>query len=426
MKNSQTTLYIIYINVALYATCFQIQRPLEPFLVEKLGLNNNEDSASDYAKLQSFFAVMQMIGSIIAGGFIDKYGAKMGLLVSFLASGLSYYILSMSTSIELLYLSKVPTIFQSGFLAAQAAAAQISSDGAERVATLGRLTAAYTVGSILGPTIGGFLGSTGDYYYAAQISTALSLLSVVLTLLMSNESAPVKASSKSTSSSAQSIFEVLFSYFSSISNIMKLVWLLISVKLISSIANSIAASAFPIILKDIYALNEKSLGLSMSAMSAFNGVVNGFLLAPFVAFNGDKLTKVIVSCLTIMCLVYAIIAVYILPQVVVYSPIPGNGLYEFLGSTFILSIFQHVLAVTITGESTSLVQPSEKGTLLGLEHSIFAAARVFTPTLGVSLLKNGGVASVAGVCSLIFCFCLILWQFYSASTKSSSSKLKTT
>jgi hypothetical protein len=31
-----STLLIVYLNVALYATCYQIQRPLEPFLVEKL------------------------------------------------------------------------------------------------------------------------------------------------------------------------------------------------------------------------------------------------------------------------------------------------------------------------------------------------------------------------------------------------------
>jgi hypothetical protein len=35
--HSNTTLYIVYVNVLLYATCFQLQRPIEPFMVEKLG-----------------------------------------------------------------------------------------------------------------------------------------------------------------------------------------------------------------------------------------------------------------------------------------------------------------------------------------------------------------------------------------------------
>ena len=40
-KRSQLTLGIIYINIVLYATCYQIQRPLEPFLVDKLALSGD-------------------------------------------------------------------------------------------------------------------------------------------------------------------------------------------------------------------------------------------------------------------------------------------------------------------------------------------------------------------------------------------------
>lgn len=44
------TIYIVYINVVLYATCYQLQRPIEPFMVEKLGLTG--DSSGEYARLQ--------------------------------------------------------------------------------------------------------------------------------------------------------------------------------------------------------------------------------------------------------------------------------------------------------------------------------------------------------------------------------------
>lgn len=33
-STNQYALFLIYVNIALYATCYQIQRPLEPFLVE--------------------------------------------------------------------------------------------------------------------------------------------------------------------------------------------------------------------------------------------------------------------------------------------------------------------------------------------------------------------------------------------------------
>ena len=58
---------LVYINIVLYATCYQIQRPLEPYMVAKIGLNG--DSSTEYANLQSFFQLMQTFGSFIAGWF---------------------------------------------------------------------------------------------------------------------------------------------------------------------------------------------------------------------------------------------------------------------------------------------------------------------------------------------------------------------
>jgi MFS family permease len=152
VRNKNITLMIIYINVVLYATCYQIQRPLEPFLVEKLNLQG--DSSDEYARLQSFFSVMQTIGSFVSGRFLDQFGAKGGFVISFLASALSYAFLSQSTTLTILYISKIPSIFQAGFLCAQLSASQVTLDGAERVEALGRLTFCYTIGSIIGPTIG--------------------------------------------------------------------------------------------------------------------------------------------------------------------------------------------------------------------------------------------------------------------------------
>ena len=119
-------LLIVYINIVLYATCFQLQRPLEPFLIDKLTStpsnnnfiastnNDNNKSSNEYARLQSFFSIIQTFGSLITGYLLDKYTTKLGFLITFIASALSYYILSISTTMSLLYLSKVPSLLQAG------------------------------------------------------------------------------------------------------------------------------------------------------------------------------------------------------------------------------------------------------------------------------------------------------------------------
>ena len=293
---SSTTMLLVYINVMLYATCYQIQRPLEPYMVAKIGLIG--DSSAEYANLQSFFQLMQTFGALIAGWFLDRFGAKWGFIISFIASALSYMLLSQATTLELLYLSKVPTIFQQGFLCAQLAASQGTKDGAERVQALGRLTMSYTIGSVLGPAIGGWLGSSGDYYFGAKLAAGGSLASVLLTVLFmpsssslpstfarssgytaisTNDENTADADStiiKPTRTMPSAVQQVLLSTIS----VIQIVWLLLSTKVITSVANAMSQAAFPLILKDIYGLNEQAMGLSMSAMSAFNGVVNGLLL----------------------------------------------------------------------------------------------------------------------------------------------------
>ena len=98
----------------LYATCFQLQRPLEPFLVDKLVKSDgvSVDSQQQFANVQSFFSAVQMIGSLASGVLIDWLGVRGGFLLTFGASALSYQLLAQTTSIYGLYLSKIPAVFQ--------------------------------------------------------------------------------------------------------------------------------------------------------------------------------------------------------------------------------------------------------------------------------------------------------------------------
>ena len=89
-------------------------------MVEKIINNSNGSVAAvAYGNLQSFFQVFQFFGALIAGYLLDKFGYKLGFIITFLASAISYYLLSIATTMPILYLSKIPSMFQHGFLCAQ-------------------------------------------------------------------------------------------------------------------------------------------------------------------------------------------------------------------------------------------------------------------------------------------------------------------
>jgi len=413
--NKDHVLAIIYINIILYALCYNLQRPLEPFLVEKL-VNNDSNSSYEYAKLQSFFSVVQTIGSLIAGRFLDSYGPRLGFIINFLSSALSYYLLSISTSISILYMSKIPTVFQAGFLCAQLAVTQLTKSGEERVMILGRLAMSYTVGSVLGNIIGGYIGSSKDYYFAAKIAVFGSLVSVFLSLSLPTYSDFKQYSSSRNNNTEdytandQSDQKQNFWQKLKVPEILRSVWLLLFSKVITSVANAMGQAAFPLILKNTYQLNEKSVGLSMSALSGFNAVINGSLLGKITTLLGSKLLAVISNCMLLLIGLSIVQATLAAPTV--EQHIPGNGLYTFMASTAVLSVFQYVIATSITSESTSRVDENSKGTLLGLEHCLFAAARVFAPQMGVGLLQYGGISAVSSASSLVFFGVYIIWSTF--------------
>lgn len=146
----------------------------------------------------------------------------------------------------------------------------------------------------------------------------------------------------------------------------------------------------------------------MSVMSAFNALVNGVLLAPITQYFKNNFLALIKSCLLWMFVFYGV-------QFLCSSSTFGepfefiSGYYPFIATCVILSMFQYVLATVITSESTTQVEEDSKGTLIGLEHSLFALARVWTPQLGLAVLTWGGVSGVSAVCGAVYFGTCVVW-----------------
>lgn len=402
-------LLVIYLLVVFYALCYQLQSPVEPFLVDKLIGGKAQDKVSGagaaYGRLQSIFSVVQAFGSLIMGYLLDKAGVRAGFAINFVACALQYYMLYLSNvteSLNMLYLSKLPGVAMAGFLCAQAAVARLTSSGPERVQALGRLTSAYTVGGVFGPYLGGVLGAKGNYELGAKLAAAGSVIAVLLSIFglpAKVDSSVDKAAEKA--DDAKGVASKPWAQRAII--VLRVAGVLLAVKVITGSANSMARSAQPLILKDTLGFKEDDMGTFMSCQFAFGGFANAFLLAPLCKMMGGNLDIVVRNCIFFMALGFGVQAFLFAPAVGLLAALPLSvKQYPLIGLTMGMAIFQYSLGTSITAETTSVVPSDYKGTLIGMEHSMFAVAYAVGPAAGVALLGYGGISGLSAACCSVY------------------------
>ena len=393
-NESRWVMPIVYINIILYALCYQLQRPIEPFLVDrlvkqqKLNVDVGEgDIMASYGRLQSFFSLLQTFGSPFVGFLLDRIGSRNCFVVVFLSSALSYWLLAQANSMSMLYLSKIPTIFQAAFLVAQAIVATSLSqcNSADRAAALGRLTTSYTLGATIGPALGGILGVSGDYFFGAKLAVAGSLISVGLALLLPSKAVDMdKEKVKQLSSTKRgSLFKATFAVLRK-----PIVWRLLVIKVFSSVTNSMINTSIPILLKQ-HGFNEADLGWNMSSSFVAVAVMGGTLMKPLTSQLGAfRLTYFSLMSKAAFGVSFAFLTL-------------TQGWLIITIVSIALACSAHVLATAVTLRTTGSVDASEQGTLLGIEHSLFALARVFGPSIGMRLMASYGFKTVALVCCFV-------------------------
>ena len=124
------------------------------------------------------FAAMQFIFSPILGGLSDQYGRRPVILISLFGFGLDYILVALAPSIGWLFLGRIfAGITGASFTAASAYIADVSTPE-KRAQNFGMIGAAFGLGFIIGPVIGGVLGQYGARvpFYAAAGVTLLNWL----------------------------------------------------------------------------------------------------------------------------------------------------------------------------------------------------------------------------------------------------------
>ncbi|NRF41158.1 TCR/Tet family MFS transporter [Pedobacter foliorum] len=174
----KAALSFIFITLLLDVIGIGLIIPVFPQLIEQL-IGGNISQASQWSGWLTFaYAIMQFICAPIIGNLSDKYGRRPVLLLSLLGFGIDYIFLALAPTIWWLFVGRIIAgVFGASMTTATAYIADISTKE-NRAQNFGMIGAAFGVGFIIGPALGGLLGEIGPRvpFVAAAILTFINVI----------------------------------------------------------------------------------------------------------------------------------------------------------------------------------------------------------------------------------------------------------
>ena len=174
----QAALGFIFVTILIDTIGFGIIIPVLPNLIMELTHGTTSEAARIGGWLLFAFAVMQFLCAPILGGLSDRFGRRPILLGSLFGFGLDYIFLSLAPNLSWLFLGRIIAgVMGASFTTAGAYIADISTPE-KRGQNFGIIGAAFGLGFIIGPAMGGFLGSYGSRvpFMAAAVLSLLNFL----------------------------------------------------------------------------------------------------------------------------------------------------------------------------------------------------------------------------------------------------------
>ena len=158
-NNRKAAVGFIFLTLLIDVIGLGIIIPVMPQLIKHLLGTDDISKVSIYSGWLTFlYASMQFLFSPLIGSLSDKYGRRPVLLFSLLGFGLDYLFLAFSPTIWFLFIGRtISGITGASFTTASAYMADISDDS-NRAQNFVMIGAAFGVGFIIGPMLGGFLG----------------------------------------------------------------------------------------------------------------------------------------------------------------------------------------------------------------------------------------------------------------------------
>jgi DHA1 family tetracycline resistance protein-like MFS transporter len=289
MATRKPALIFIFITLFLDVLGVGLIVPILPKLVDQLADGGIASASYIYGILAGLYSLMQFIFAPILGSLSDRFGRRPVILLSLFGSGLDYFLMAWAPTLAWFFVGRIFSgITGANYSAAAAYIADISPKE-KRAANFGIIGAAFGLGFICGPALGGWLGDIGMErygeaglrlpFYAAGILTLLNWLYGFFILPESLNRENVRAFSWSRANPVGALLQLRRE---------KLVLGLSTSYFTSSIAHQVYPSIWVLYTAFRYQWDTKQTGLSLALVGLMAAIVQGGLTRIIIPKIGER------------------------------------------------------------------------------------------------------------------------------------------
>ena len=360
MKRSQKqgAIGFIFITMLIDITGWGIIIPVIPKLIQELIHGDISEAAKVGGWLTFAYAIMQFLFAPLVGNLSDRYGRRPIILISLFTFSLDYLLLAFAPNITWLFVGRIIAgVSGASITTASAYIADVSTPE-NRAKNFGMIGAAFGLGFIIGPVIGGLLGQYGSRvpFYAAAV---LCLLNFLYGYFILPESLTKKNRREFDIKRANPI-----GAFKSLQKHPSLIGLMASI-FILYVASHAVQSNWSYFTMYQFHWDEKMVGISLGAVGLLVGIVQGGLIRWTSPRLGNNKS------------IYLGLALYTLGMLLFAFATESWMLFVFLIPYCLGGIAGPALQSVVSGK----VPPNEQGEIQGTMTSLMSASTIIGPPL---------------------------------------------
>jgi DHA1 family tetracycline resistance protein-like MFS transporter len=366
----RSTFSILFTTVFLDFLGFALILPYIFFYAESFGA-----SPLVYGLLLSSYSIAQFVFTPVWGSLSDRFGRRKIILLCLIGSGISFVIFGMATNLTVVFISRIAAgAMAATFPVAMAYIADITTPEA-RFKHMARIGAAFGLGMIIGPAIGGTLSSLYGYAVPSLVAATIAFSNFAIAYIKLPESQLEKQQNTTK--------ETFLSTFKSVADKSD-IKLVLAASFIAMVAFFVMDGTATPWVERVFGFGPFQAGLLFFYIGSVIVIVQGLLIPKLSKRYSPQLLLVVgIIAITSGLAMLGAITTEILSALIISSTmIP-------LGMGFTIASVNTLVSLRSSAD--------QQGSAFGVTYSVSGIAQIAGPAFGASMFGYGISAGIDGL-----------------------------